>query len=181
MIKKVPEMSDNSIWTQPGLDQNQFIALTNLLSLRNNGQVEPTSTYEEMDPDKQSYDGDDSDSIDTAVGQQLSVSGHDKLKRQFLDDVAEFAAKEHGALFVACTAMREREEDVEILITRNTPFESSDHEFFDKFGDLVSSWSSSQHSSPRIESESWIARWTNYFWDLFSAKKGRGWNYTYVV
>jgi hypothetical protein len=171
------KMANNSIWLQPGLNQNQFIALTNLLSLRNNGQVEPTSIYEESDPDERTYDGDDSESIDTSVGQQLSGSGNDTLKRQFLDDVAEFAAKEHGSRFVACTAMREREEDVQILIARNTPFEPSDFEFFDKFGDLVSSWSSHQHTPPAIETRSWIVEWTNYFWDIFSAKKGRSQNH----
>jgi hypothetical protein len=167
------KMANNSIWLQPGLNQNQFVALTNLLSLRNNGQVEPTSIYEESDPDERTDDGDDSESIDTSVGQQLSGSGNDTLKRQFLDDVAEFAAKEHGARFVACTVMREYEEDVEILIVRNTPFEPSDFEFFDKFSDLVSSWSSHQHTPPAIETRSWIVEWTNYFWDIFSAKNGR--------
>jgi hypothetical protein len=171
------KMANNSIWLQPGLNQNQFIALTNLLSLRNNGQVEPTSIYEESDPDERTYDGDDSESIDTSVGQQLSGSGNDTLKRQFLDDIAEFVAKEHGARFVACTAMREREGDVKILIARNTPFEPSDFEFFDKFSDLVSSWSSHQHTPPEIETRSWIVEWTNYFWDIFSAKNGKSQNH----
>jgi hypothetical protein len=171
------KMANNSIWLQPGLNQNQFVALTNLLSLRNNGQVEPTSIYEEPDPDERTHDGDDSESIDTSVGQQLSGSGNDTLKRQFLDDVAEFAAKEHGVRFVACTAMREREEDVTILIARNTPFEPSDFELFDKFSDLVSSWSSHQHTPPAIETRSWIVEWTNYFWDIFSAKNGRSQNH----
>jgi hypothetical protein len=167
------KMANNSIWLQPGLNQNQFVALTNLLSLRNNGQIEPTSIYEQSDSDERTYDGDDSESVDTSVGQQLSGSGNNTLKRQFLDDVAEFAAKEHGARFVACTAMREREVDVEILIARNTPFEPSDFEFFVRFGDLVSSWSSHQYTPSAIETRSWIAKWKNYFWDIFSAKKGR--------
>jgi hypothetical protein len=126
------KMANNSICLQPGLNQNQFVALTNLLPLRNNGQVEPTSIYEEPDPDERTHDGDDSESIDTSFGQQLSGSGNDTLERQFLDDVAEFGAKEHSVRFVACTAMREREEDVTILIARNTAFEPSDFEFFDK-------------------------------------------------
>lgn len=162
-------MANKSIWLQPGLNQNQFVALTNLLSLRNSGQVESTSLYEEPDPDERIDNGDDSNSIDTTVGQQLSSSGNDRLKRQFLDDVAEFAAKEHGARFVACTAMIEREDEVKILITRNTPFEPSDFEFFDKFSNLVSSWSSHQHTPPATETRSWIVEWSNYFRDIFSA------------
>jgi hypothetical protein len=165
-------MANNSTWLQPGLDQNQFLALTNLLSLRNNGQVEPTLIYEESGSDERAYDNDDSESIDTSVGQQLSRSGNNTLKKQFLDDMAEFAAKEHGARFVACTAMREREQDVEILIARNTPFEPSDFEFFDKFSNLVSSWSSLQHTPP-IETKSWIVKWTSYFGGIFAAKKGK--------
>lgn len=147
------------------------------LSLCNNGQVEPTSIYEVPDPDERTHDGDDSESIDTSVRQQLSGSGNDTLKRQFLDDVAEVAAKEDGACVVARTAMREREDDVTILIARNTPFEPSDFEFFDKFSDLVSTWSSHQHTPPAIETGSRIVEWTNYFWDIFSAKNGRSQNH----
>jgi hypothetical protein len=82
-------------------------------------------------------------------------------------------AKEDGARFVACTAMIEREEDFTILISRNTPFEPSDFEFFDKFSNLVSSWSSHQNKPPAIETKSWIIEWTDYFWDILSAKQGR--------
>lgn len=170
-------MANNSIWLQPGLNQNQFIALTNLLSLCNNGQVEPTSIYEEPDPNERTHDGDDSESIDTSVRQQLSGLGNDTLKRQYLDDVAEFAAKEDGARFVACIAMREREEGVTILIARNTPFEPSDFAFFDKFSDLVSRWSLHQHTPLAIETRSWIVEWTNYFWGIFFAKNGRSQNH----
>lgn len=166
-------MASNSIWGQPGLNQNQFVALTNLLSLRNNGQIEPTSTFEALDPSRDSYDDDDSESIDTSVGQQISSSGNDTLKRHFLDDIAEFAAKEHGVRFVACTAMIEREEEVEILISRNTPLESSDCEFFEKLGDLVSNWSSSQHEPAIVERRSWIVEWTAYLWNMFSAREGK--------
>jgi hypothetical protein len=79
-------------------------------------------------------------SIDTSVPHQISDSGHYRLKRRFLDGLAEFAAKEHGPLFVACVAMRESEGEVRIWITRNKGFEPSDHEFFERFSGLLSSW-----------------------------------------
>ncbi|EPE30121.1 hypothetical protein GLAREA_12844 [Glarea lozoyensis ATCC 20868] len=164
-------MANNSIWQQPGLNQNQFVALTNLLSLRNNGQVEPTSIYEEPGLDEKAHDGDDAESVDTSFAQQLFSSGNDTLKRQFLDDIAEFAAKEHGARFVACTAMREREDDVTILIARNTAFEACDFEFFDGFSDLVSRWSKHLNAPPVAEKRSWVQNWMTYFWDVLSPTK----------
>jgi hypothetical protein len=96
----------------------------------------------EIDLEYEADDNDDIVSIDTSMPHQISDSGHHRLKRRFLDSLAEFAAKEHGPLFVACAAMRESEGEVRILITRIEGFQSLDHEFFERLSKLLSSWSS---------------------------------------
>jgi hypothetical protein len=96
-----PTMSEIFDWNYPGLKWSHFHSLANLLSLRNGGQVEPSSflstvlVEEDWDPDNNG-DG-DAASIDTRLTHHhISDSGHGKLKWRLLDCVAEFAANKKG-------------------------------------------------------------------------------------
>lgn len=136
-------MSEHFDWTFPGLNKHHFIALANLLALRNQGQVEPISLYEEsQNGDDSSYDNETS-SIDTSQACQISVSGHDKLKREFLDCLAELMANERGGKSVTCSSMRETEEEVTLWIARNEGFRGSDHTFMETLGRLLEGLSNS--------------------------------------
>ncbi|KAF2796524.1 hypothetical protein K505DRAFT_406320 [Melanomma pulvis-pyrius CBS 109.77] len=115
-------MSESFDWNYPGLSWSRFHSLANLLSLRNGGQAEPstladTVLEEDWGPDDNG-DG-DALSIDTRLAQQISDSGHGRLKRRFLDCLVEFVANKKGGKAVACSAMKEAEDNVVIWIARN--------------------------------------------------------------
>lgn len=108
-------MTESFDWNYPGLDWSHFHALANLLSLRNGGQAEPSSLPDivleddwDSDEDKDGH----TPSMDTRLAHQISDSGHGRLKRKFLDCLAEFAANKHGGAAVACSAMKEAEDNV---------------------------------------------------------------------
>ena len=137
-------MSEIFDWNYPGLNYSHFHSLVNLLSLRNGGQAEPSSLSdtvldEDWDPDD-SGDG-DTPSVDTRAAHQISDSGHRRLKRRFLDCLAEFAANKKGGTAVACSAMKEAEDNVVIWIARNEGFSDVDKSAFDRLGKLLGSLS----------------------------------------
>jgi hypothetical protein len=80
-------MAEDFDWSLPGLNQRHFIALGNLLALRNGGQVEPAFVPGKSQPQDNGESSDDSDtgSIDTSRPCKISNSGHDALKKKFLD------------------------------------------------------------------------------------------------
>lgn len=121
-------MSENFDWNYPDLDWAHFHALANLLSLRNGGQAEP-STMPVAGREDWSAEGDDDEtirSIDTTLVDELSNSGHAKLKRKFLDSLAEITANRKGGVAVACSAMKEMEDTVTIWLSRNEGFSDGD-------------------------------------------------------
>ena len=137
-------MSESFNWHYPGLDRSEFHSLANLLSLRNGGQAEPRSLsdtiiQEDWDADDNA-DGDAS-SLDTRLAHQISRSGYERLKRRFLDCLAEFAANKKGGTAVACSAMKETEDNVVIWMTRNEGFSDADKLVFDRLGKALSSLS----------------------------------------
>lgn len=86
-------------------------------------------------------DGDDEwdgASVDTNKAYQISDSGHMRLKRKFLDCLAELAANKKDGKTVSCTAMKEAEDSVTIWIARNNGFPEKDKAVFDKLGSLLS-------------------------------------------
>ena len=92
-------MSESFDWNYPGLNWSHFHSLANLLSLRNGGQAEPSSlsdTVLEEDWDPDDNGDEDAPSMDTGFARQISDSGHGRLKRRFLDCLAEFAANKKG-------------------------------------------------------------------------------------
>lgn len=143
-------MSESFDWNQPGLDRGHFDSLANLLSLRNGGQAEPSSLSDAvLDEDWDFKHGEDEDgaSLDTGFAYQISDSGHLRLKRRFLDCLAEFAANKQGGMAVACSTMKEAEDNVVIWISRNEGFSDGDKPKFDKLGGLLGSLSSNDGTS----------------------------------
>ncbi|KAF2681846.1 hypothetical protein K458DRAFT_371081 [Lentithecium fluviatile CBS 122367] len=140
----MPTMNESFDWNYPGLNWSHFHSLANLLSLRNGGQAEPSSLSdtvleEDWDPDDNG-DG-DAASMDTRLAHQISDSGHGRLKRRFLDGLAEFAANKKGGTAVACSAMKEAEDNVVIWIARNEGFSDVDKPAFDRLAKLLGSLS----------------------------------------
>lgn len=133
-------MSESFDWNYPGLDWSHFHSLANLLSLRNGGQAEPSSLPNTvLEEDCQSDDNVEADtpSLDTKIAHPLSNSGHGRLKRRFLDSLAEFAANKKGGAAVACTAMKEAEDNVIIWIARNEGFSDVDKSAFKRLEELL--------------------------------------------
>ena len=143
-------MSETFDWNYPDLNWSHFHSLANLLSLRNGGQAEPsvlsdTVLEEDWDPDDNG-DG-DAPSLDSRFAHQISDSGHGRLKRSFLDFLAVFAANKKGGTAVACSAMKEAEDNVVIWITRNEGFSDVDKHAFDKLGKVLGSLSCNNGTS----------------------------------
>jgi hypothetical protein len=143
-------MSESFDWNYPGLNWSHFHSLANLLSLRNGGQAEPSSLADTvLEEDWESDDNGDGDapSMDTRFAHQISDSGHGRLKRRFLDCLAEFAANKKGGTAVACSAMKEAEDNVVIWIARNEGFSDVDKPAFDKLGKVLGSLSCNSGTS----------------------------------
>ena len=135
-------MTETFDWNHPSLNWSHFHSLANLLSLRNGGQAEPSSlsdTVLEEDWDPDGDDDRDSLSLDTRFARQISDSGHGRLKKRFLDCLAGFAANKKGGTAVACSAMKEAENNVVIWIARNEGFSDVDKHAFDKVGKMLGS------------------------------------------
>ncbi|CAN9161962.1 unnamed protein product [Alternaria alternata] len=137
-------MTESFEWNRPDLNWAHFHSLANLLSLRNGGQAEPAAFFEailEQDREIRDDGDEDSHSVNTDVVNQISDSGHSKLKRRFLDGLAGLAANEEGGKAVACSAMKEAEDDVVIWLARNGGFSGEDKRVFDSIAELLSSMS----------------------------------------
>lgn len=136
-------MSESFDWSFSEFGRTHFTALANLLSLRNGGQAEPASLPDgvlEADPN----DDWDAASVDTRKVHQISDSGHDRLKRKFLDCLAEFATNMRSGKTVACTAMKEAEDNVTVWIARNEGFPDQEKSLFSRLSALLSSLSCSK-------------------------------------
>ncbi len=143
-------MSESFDWNYPGLNWSHFHSLANLLSLRDGGQAEPSSlsdTVLEEDWDLDDNGDGNAPSMDTRFAHQISDSGHGRLKRRFLDCLAEFAANKKGGRAVACSAMKEAEDNVVIWVARNEGFSDVDKLAFDMLGKVLGSLSCNSSTS----------------------------------
>lgn len=134
-------MGERFDWNHPGLSWSHFHSVANLLSLRNDGQAEPSSlsdTVLEDGWDPEEDNDEETRSVNTMVAHKISSSGHERLKKRFLDSLAEFAANKKGGTAVACTAMKEAEDSVTIWIARNQGFSDADQCSFDNFAEAMS-------------------------------------------
>lgn len=136
-------MSESFDWNFSGFGRTHFNAFANLLSLRNGGQVESVSLPDDgLEAD---FNDDwDAASVNTTKAHQISDSGHNRLKRKFLDCLAEFAANTKNGKTVACTAMKEAEDNVTVWIARNEGFPDQEKPLFSRLSALLSSLSCSE-------------------------------------
>ncbi|OGM40065.1 hypothetical protein ABOM_011281 [Aspergillus bombycis] len=160
--------------SSPNLNQHHFISFANLLALRNGGQVEPAwslhdfedeeAREEEEEEEEEETNPDtagDANSVNTNQVQQISDSGHSRLKRKFLDCLAELAANDKGARFVACSGMTEGEDEVTVWISRNEGFRDVDYAVFGRLGGLLAGLGSVDPGSRHAE-ELWSEMLTYY-------------------
>jgi len=126
-------MTEKFHWGLSGLNKPRFVALTNLLSLRNGGQLEPVDDPLNEVPDQDGADNASTSTGDTNRPDILSPSGYDDLKRCFLDGFAELVACEKAATHVSCAIMQEEEDMTQIWVARNEGFQETDEAFFRKF------------------------------------------------
>lgn len=129
-------MSATFDWGTPGLSKTHFNAFVNLLYLRDGGQIDSASLSNDVLADDRDDEWDRA-SVDTNKPHQISDSGHIKLKRKFLDCLAELVVNKKDGKIVFCTVMKETENDVTIWIIRNEGFHEKDKAFFDKFSLLL--------------------------------------------
>lgn len=77
--------------------------------------------------------------MDTRFAHQISDSGNGRLKQRFLDFLAEFAANKKGGTLVACSFIKEAEDNVVIWISGNEAFSDVDKLAFDELGKMLGS------------------------------------------
>jgi hypothetical protein len=137
---------DTFHWSLPGLSGQEFHALTNALLLKSGGQLEPT--FSEVDKAEDVKEANDAASEETTRLDQLSnSSAYEKLKKTFLDRLAELAANEKRAGAVACTAMRELEDGIVVWVARNEGFKNEDNLFFDDLASRLAEFSRREDDS----------------------------------
>lgn len=133
-------MNKHFSWNRSGLNQKSFVALTNLLSLRDGGQIEEHSNSDDAANNGGPTTAVGSGSRPAKYGNGTPISSMDVLKREFLDQLAQLASKKKGGKFVACAAMRETDNKTLIWITRNDGFlleEEQDKIFFDELANFL--------------------------------------------
>ncbi|KAJ4485196.1 hypothetical protein J3R30DRAFT_3813504 [Lentinula aciculospora] len=133
-------MSSRFTWDAPGLNKGQFIALTNLLSLRNGRQLQPPS-------EQASEFGNDFPQSNPRVKQRTDSSPEDDLKQRFLDRLAEVISKDKRVEYVACTTMKEYQDHVKVWVACNDGLDENDKAFLCSFSAKMSALAIIQQNS----------------------------------
>ncbi|KAK1749421.1 hypothetical protein QBC47DRAFT_355084 [Echria macrotheca] len=132
-------------WKEQGLDRARFEALTKLLRLRHQGQVEPPTQFEddgEQDDDAQGPDEMDCSSVKASPPTDLEAG---RLRRRFLDRLAELIADQKGGRHVAATAMSVAPDRVKVTVAKNDKFRATDMEFLERVQSLLRQIATSTH------------------------------------
>ncbi|KPI43240.1 uncharacterized protein AB675_7177 [Cyphellophora attinorum] len=124
-------------WSGHGLDQARFEGLAKLLRLRYHGQVEHPSRYDELQRDA-IFDDDDANS-DAATNRTSTLVNFNpgRLRRTFLDRLAEVIANEKGGRHVAATMMVQAQDSVNVFVAKNNKFRQADISFLDQLAALL--------------------------------------------
>lgn len=108
-------------WASQGLNQAQFQAYTKLLRLRSGGQVENSvNSSQFLDNDDDEDDMDDTEDSSSLCPDILCDSNEDKVKRAFLDRLAEVVSPSKGGQHVSASLMAQWDDRVEILVAKNS-------------------------------------------------------------
>jgi len=117
-------------WGLNGLNEPRFRAYSNLLSLRNGGQIDsPSETERFHNNENEGMDGDDD--ADTVVAQEITSFSNTKLKEVFQDRVAELVSNAKGGYHVAATLLIEWQEEAKLLVAKNETFKQRDRDFLE--------------------------------------------------
>ncbi|KAK3322760.1 hypothetical protein B0H66DRAFT_474160 [Apodospora peruviana] len=128
-------MSQQFDWKEPGLNRARFEALTKLLRLRHQGQVEPPTRFDnDEDDDSQLAPETDCSSVKASPPTDFEA---DRLRRQFLDRLAELIANHKGGRHVAATAMSVGPDSVKVTVAKNDKFRQIDREFIERVQSLL--------------------------------------------
>jgi len=119
-------------WEANGLDRARFEALTKLLRLRYHGQVEPPSRFDELKHDARSDEDSVADDADSTNALMLTDFDPDRLRRAFLDRLAELVANEKGGRYIAATMMVNGQDKVDVFVSRNDKFHPNDVTFLEQ-------------------------------------------------
>jgi len=126
-------MSEKFDWKEQGLDRSRFEALTKLLRLRHQGQVETPTRYDD-DHDDDNIPETDCSSVKASPPSDLEAG---RLRRQFLDRLAELMANQKGGRHVAATAMSVSPNSVKVTVAKNDKFRLTDKEFLERVQSLL--------------------------------------------
>jgi hypothetical protein len=124
-------------WEANGLSRARFEALTKLLRLRYHGQVEPPTRFDELQHDARTDDEANPDDADSTKAFTLADFNPNRLRRVFLDRLAELVANEKGGRHVAATMMVTGQDKVDVLVARNDKFRPGDEKFLKQTEELL--------------------------------------------
>lgn len=97
-------ISHHFYWNLRGFDEPEFAALVDLLLLRNGQQLEPLSSADDLLQTDTSYESsDDGASDDSTHPRLVSYSGHDRLKKRFLDASRSSWPSRKGGICCLCS------------------------------------------------------------------------------
>ncbi|KAK2611824.1 hypothetical protein N8I77_005147 [Diaporthe amygdali] len=113
-------MESHSIWASKGLEQARFQAYVKLLRLRNGGQVSDAESFIPGANDLETYQYTIAEDADSTMQAPLAYVDDDRLKRAFLDRLAELVANVRGGRHVSASLLIESPDGVEVLVSRNS-------------------------------------------------------------
>ncbi|KAF8543179.1 hypothetical protein BDD12DRAFT_874962 [Trichophaea hybrida] len=157
-------MTDQFHWNLEGLDEARFLALANLLSLRNGGQLELPTVYDGAADADTDADIEHISVCDTNIVDELAEESciPEQLKMQFLDRLAEVMSTKKGGTHVACATMTETDDTTTIFVARNGSFGVEDTECFRTFERCLSAKLGSTTGCDKMDDDLWNALLVHY-------------------
>ena len=123
-------MSASFHWDRKGLNKARFQVFAKLLRMRNGGQAEPPTSYEDIQDDEEDKNV-DADAYSTKA-QTLTDFDDKRLRQSFLDRIAELVANIKEGQHVTAALMVESPEKVQVFVAKNKGIEKNDTVFLKK-------------------------------------------------
>jgi hypothetical protein len=112
-----------------------ILSLQNPYTTTTSGDDSSHRNQESLDKDREYDEDSDTESVDDSAEDLASIEAGqlagtgDRLRQKFLDCISELLAYTKGGKYVTATALREKEDQVEVDIARNSDFTTSDTEY----------------------------------------------------
>ena len=103
---------------------------------------------DDSDDDDELDDDSDTDTVVTAEFPNPLAAHDEPIRQKFLNCIAELLAYKKGGKHVAATALREKENSVEIDVASNSPFNAKDEEYFASLSRFLGSCGEQETTSP---------------------------------